>query len=78
MMQGARARASPIPCGRDGSRSAVSQVDDTLLRDAELQRRRGEIGRPLPEQLPVLGIAGQADDDEQEGAEHHASPTARR
>ena len=56
----------------------VDEIDQPLLRNAETLGRLGQRGAPLVKGLPVLGIASEPDDDEEERLEHQASPTIRR
>ena len=56
----------------------VCQVHEPVLRNAHLGRRLGQGSTPLLKQLAVLGVARQADDDQEKRSKHHESPTARR
>ncbi|PYR75255.1 MAG: hypothetical protein DMF87_20915 [Acidobacteria bacterium] len=56
----------------------IDEVDDVIGGHTELAGRLRQLAAPLVEQLAVLGIAREADEDQQERMKHYDSPTARR
>jgi hypothetical protein len=75
-----RAALATLPGGAAGHLliafgGRVHQEGQVLLRHAEPLRRLRQRGPPLVEGLAVLGIAREADDDEQEGMQHRATPS---